>query len=161
MRNDGFRGPRRQQGFIFDIGSAVLSGVGKLFDRGKRRKASKKLQEHLMQFADERLELSRHLAGWLEREYETNWEALRPQREMGEKAIAALDANMAMGRYNAQAPAPPQGGQPALPVWGTAPGQSGVRPPTYAPPGVTGAAPWPSEVDVTRGAPLPKPPPVG
>ncbi len=135
--------------------SVGLKIIGGILGRKKRRKASKRLQNHLMELGEMHLALGDRMAAWYREQNERNWQALQPYRELGTKAAAAIDANMASGRYSAVSPNPPRGGSPSLPVFGVAPGQSGVHPPTSAPVTVPAGAPWPNEVTVPGGAPLP------
>lgn len=136
-------------------GSAGLKIIGGFLGRKKRKKASKKLRQHMMELADMQMALGERMAAYFKEQNELNWQATAPYREIGAKAVGAMDASMASGRFSAKSPAPPSGASPALPVFGVPHGESGVRPPPV--PGVTvpDAPRWAEQVHVPGGAALP------
>ena len=140
---------RRQGGFW-----NIVVGVGlALYSQHRRDKASRRMEGTYRRLGDERLALSREMANWYKAQSERNWEAARPARELGHKALGAIDANMESGRYGARASAPPRSDTAStLPVWGRA--NSGVRPPGYSIP-ERGPSRWPDQAKVPENAPLP------
>ena len=117
----------------------------------KAMKSKKQLMRAQLELGQQRMELANDMAKWIKDMDARNWEAMRPARELGYKAIGAMDAHMRSGDFNPRRISLPAQTSTRLPRWNA----GGVAPPVTARPQTGIPNRWPEQVPVPGGAPLP------
>lgn len=130
-----------------------IAGLGyKAYKGIQGAKAQKKLVKAQIELGQQRMALATDMANWIKAQSERNWEAYAPQRELGYKAIAGMDAHMAAGDFNPRPVHLPAATTTPLPRFGG----EGVTPPRAPMRPATGIPNrWPDQVAVPGGEQLP------
>ena len=105
---------------IADFLGAAITGISAFLGWRAARRGSKRVQKTQIELGNRRMALAEEMAAWFKQQEARSWQAMQPHRDIGYKALDAIDEGLGAGRFVSDAAAPP-------PSWRGTPSSDVVR----------------------------------